>query len=64
MAMVDAAYQWVDLDPFGSPIQFLDAALQSLSRTGVLEVTATDTACLDWFFCLKSSTTVPSQGNR
>ena len=46
MAMVDAAYQWVDLDPFGSPIQFLDAALQSLSRTGVLEVTATDTAAL------------------
>ena len=46
MAMVDAAYQWVDLDPFGSPVQFLDAALQSLSRTGVLEVTATDTAAL------------------
>jgi tRNA (guanine26-N2/guanine27-N2)-dimethyltransferase len=46
MAMVGAAYQWVDLDPFGSPIQFLDAALQSLSRTGVVEVTATDTAAL------------------
>ena len=46
MAMVDAAYQWVDLDPFGSPVQFLDAALQSLSRTGVLEVTPTDTAAL------------------
>ena len=46
IAMMENGYQWIDLDPFGSPVQFLDAALQGLSRTGVLEITATDTAAL------------------
>ena len=46
IAMLETGYQWIDLDPFGSPVQFLDAALQGLSRTGVLEITATDTAAL------------------
>jgi tRNA (guanine26-N2/guanine27-N2)-dimethyltransferase len=39
-------WQWVDLDPFGSPIPFLDAVLQSTARRAVIEVTATDTAAL------------------
>ena len=46
VAMMESAFQWVDLDPFGSPVSFLDSALQCLSRSGVLEVTATDTAAL------------------
>tara|TARA_Y100000766_G_scaffold29026_1_gene20167 strand:+ start:847 stop:2211 length:1365 start_codon:yes stop_codon:yes gene_type:complete len=46
IAMIESGFQWIDLDPFGSPVQFLDAALQGLSRTGVLEITATDTAAL------------------
>ena len=46
IALMEAAYQWVDLDPFGSPVNFLDAAVQGLSRTAFLEVTATDTAAL------------------
>ena len=46
VALSDASYQWIDLDPFGSPVSFLDSAIQSLSRTGMLEVTATDTAAL------------------
>ncbi len=46
MALLEAAYQWIDLDPFGSPVPFLDAAVQGLSRVGFLEVTATDTAAL------------------
>jgi len=46
MALLEAAYQWIDLDPFGSPVDFLDAAIQGLSRVGFLEVTATDTAAL------------------
>ena len=44
--MVEAPFQWIDLDPFGSPVSFLDSAVQSISRIGVLEVTATDTAAL------------------
>ena len=46
IALMEAAYQWIDLDPFGSPVGFLDAAIQGLSRIGFLEVTATDTAAL------------------
>ena len=37
---------WVDIDPFGSPLPFLDTAIQSLARSGVIEVSATDTAAL------------------
>lgn len=44
--MIETGHQWIDLDPFGSPVQFLDSALQGLSRIGVLEITATDTAAL------------------
>ena len=42
--LLQGGWQWVDLDPFGSPMPFLDAALQGMARRGVLEVTATDTA--------------------
>ena len=37
---------WVDIDPYGSPVPFLDTAVQSLARGGVIEVSATDTAAL------------------
>jgi tRNA (guanine26-N2/guanine27-N2)-dimethyltransferase len=46
MALLHGGWQWIDLDPFGSPVPFLDAALQGMARRGVLEVTATDTAAL------------------
>jgi len=39
-------YDIVELDPFGSPVPFLDAALLSAHRGSVLAVTATDTAVL------------------
>ncbi len=37
---------YVDIDPYGSPIPFLDSAVFPVSRGGVLSVTATDTAVL------------------
>lgn len=40
------AFDYVDIDPFGSPNQFLDAAIRRTKRGGVLAVTATDTAPL------------------
>lgn len=46
VALLRGGWQWVDLDPFGSPMPFLDAALQGMARRGVLEITATDTAAL------------------
>jgi tRNA (guanine26-N2/guanine27-N2)-dimethyltransferase len=39
-------FDFVDLDPFGSPAPFVDAACAALARRGVLAVTATDTAPL------------------
>ena len=39
-------YHTVDLDPYGSPSQFLDAAVQSVSDRGILCVTSTDMAVL------------------
>ncbi|MBS3132607.1 tRNA (guanine(10)-N(2))-dimethyltransferase [Candidatus Woesearchaeota archaeon] len=39
-------FDYIDIDPFGSPVYFLDSAIKSLSRDGILAVTATDTAAL------------------
>ena len=39
-------FDYIDLDPFGSPVLFLDAALSRMARGGMLAVTATDTAAL------------------
>ena len=35
-------FDYVDLDPFGTPAPFVESALRSLGPTGVLAVTATD----------------------
>ena len=42
----DSPYELVEIDPFGSPVPFLDAALRSARRGSVLGVAATDTAVL------------------
>lgn len=36
----------IDLDPYGSPAEFLDGAVQSVSDGGMLAVTCTDMAVL------------------
>jgi len=37
---------YIDIDPFGTPNPFLDAAVKSLAPKGILAVTATDTSAL------------------
>ena len=37
---------FVDIDPFGTPVQFLDSAARAVSNKGMLGITATDTAPL------------------
>jgi tRNA (guanine26-N2/guanine27-N2)-dimethyltransferase len=37
---------YVDIDPFGSPIRFLESALRATERNGLLGVSATDLAAL------------------
>ncbi|HUT00156.1 MAG TPA: tRNA (guanine(10)-N(2))-dimethyltransferase [Candidatus Thermoplasmatota archaeon] len=39
-------YNSIDIDPFGSPVYFLDAAVRSVYNKGVIACTATDTAAL------------------
>lgn len=39
-------FDYIDIDPFGSPNPFLDSAIVRLARKGILAVTATDTAAL------------------
>ena len=39
-------FEYIDIDPFGSPRSFLPAAIKRLSRGGILAVTATDTSAL------------------
>lgn len=40
--LADGAFDYIDLDPFGTPVPFVDAALRALAPGGTLAVTATD----------------------
>ena len=37
-------FDYIDIDPFGSPNPFLAAAIGRITRNGIVAVTATDTA--------------------
>ncbi len=39
-------FDYIDVDPFGSPVLFIDAAMESIRHQGILAVSATDTAAL------------------
>lgn len=39
-------FHYIDIDPFGSPVYFFDAAVRSIYNHGVIACTATDTAAL------------------
>lgn len=41
-----SGFDYIDIDPFGSPNPFLDAAVKRVARDGFLGVTATDTSAL------------------
>jgi len=42
----ETAFDYVDLDPFGSPIQYIQSAIRGCRKKGILAITATDTAPL------------------
>lgn len=44
--LAEESFDYVDLDPFGSPVPYLHAAIRGCRRNGILAVTATDTAPL------------------
>ena len=39
-------FDFVEIDPFGTPVPFLDIAIQRVKHRGIFSVTATDTAAL------------------
>ncbi|MBI2564394.1 tRNA (guanine(10)-N(2))-dimethyltransferase [Candidatus Woesearchaeota archaeon] len=39
-------YDYIDIDPFGSPNPFLDNAIKKIAKNGILAITATDVAAL------------------
>ncbi|CAF4348990.1 unnamed protein product, partial [Adineta steineri] len=43
---IDEQFHVVDLDPYGTPAQFLDGAVQCIKKNGVICITATDMASL------------------
>ncbi len=58
-------FDFLDLDPFGSPVEFLDTALRSVKRRGVLAITATDTGVLCGAYrnaCLRKYLAEPIRG--
>ncbi len=46
----ECGFDYIDIDPYGSPVKFLDAACSRLARGGILAVTATDTGALSGSF--------------
>lgn len=43
-------FEAIDIDPFGSPIPFIDSALRAIKDGGLLSVTATDTTVLNGLY--------------
>jgi tRNA (guanine26-N2/guanine27-N2)-dimethyltransferase len=41
------ALNYIDIDPFGTPVPYIQAALQSINNGGIVGITATDVAVLE-----------------
>lgn len=55
-------FDYIDIDPFGSSNNYLDAAIKRISRNGILAVTNTDTAALTGTYpksCVRKYWAVP-----
>ncbi len=46
LLMESYGFDYIDIDPFGTPVPFIENSVLKLSRDGILGVTATDTAAL------------------
>jgi len=44
--LYESKFDYIDVDPFGSPVRFIDSAVKSISHNGLIACTATDTATL------------------
>jgi tRNA (guanine26-N2/guanine27-N2)-dimethyltransferase len=44
--LCEEKFHYIDIDPFGTPVYFLDSAMRSIQNNGIIACTATDTATL------------------
>lgn len=59
-----SGFDYIDIDPFGTPSLFLDSACKRVSRGGILAVTATDTSALCGTFplaCIRKYWALPKR---
>lgn len=42
----ESSYDYVDIDPFGTPVPFIQSAIRGCKKGGIIAITATDTAPL------------------
>jgi tRNA (guanine26-N2/guanine27-N2)-dimethyltransferase len=65
LLLQSTGFDYIDVDPFGTPNPFLDAAIRRLARDGILAVTATDTSALAGTFpkvCKRKYWAIPDRG--
>jgi tRNA (guanine26-N2/guanine27-N2)-dimethyltransferase len=63
----EKGFDVIDIDPYGSPVPFLDSALKRIARNGLLCVSATDLACLCGTLpqvCLRRYGAMPFRGEQ
>ncbi|MBW2999845.1 tRNA (guanine(26)-N(2))-dimethyltransferase [Candidatus Woesearchaeota archaeon] len=59
-------FDYIDVDPFGSPNKFLNSAVERIARQGIIAVTATDTSALSGSFpkaCLRKYWAMPKRNH-
>lgn len=67
LLLASNGFDYIDIDPFGSPNDFLDLACRRISRHGILAVTATDTSVLAGSYpdaCRRKYWADPIEGER
>ena len=61
----EESFDYIDIDPFGTPVYFIDSAMRSIHNNGIIAVTATDTATLCGVYpkvCLRRYGSIPLHG--
>jgi tRNA (guanine26-N2/guanine27-N2)-dimethyltransferase len=59
-------FDYIDIDPFGSPVYYIDSAMRSIKHNGIVACTATDTATLCGVYpkvCFRRYGAVPFHSN-
>ncbi|MBN2065662.1 MAG: tRNA (guanine(10)-N(2))-dimethyltransferase [Candidatus Thermoplasmatota archaeon] len=46
LLLTEEKFEYIDIDPFGSPVYFFDVVMKSIQHGGIIACTATDTAAL------------------